>query len=119
MNEVKRTRKGTNQLPFAKILKSVMEERNLTVRAVAEMAGVNGSVIQSWLTSANPHDLKAVAKLAQALGMNFKGLLLGEEETVNAATTIGELFTEQEWFDGICKVSIKRLVPRNNPSSKS
>lgn len=105
-------KKGTNKLPFAKILKRLMEERQLTVRAIAEMAGVSSSVVQSWLNQAIPHDLQAVAKLAQALGLSFKGLLLGESETINHAITPAEFFDESDLFEGICKVSIKKLTPR-------
>ena len=89
-----------------------MTERGLTVRAVAEMASVNPSVVQSWLNAAIPHDLQAVSKLAQALGMSFKSLLLGEAETINKPTTLAEIFQEQDFFEGVCKISIKRLLPR-------
>lgn len=105
-------RKGTNNLPFGKILKGIMSERNLTVRAVAELAGVSASVVQSWLNQSNPHDLKAISKLAQALGLSFKTLLLGEVDSVSGPTTIAEIFEEQDIFDGICRVSIKRLKER-------
>ncbi|MBS1959972.1 MAG: helix-turn-helix transcriptional regulator [Bdellovibrionales bacterium] len=105
-------RKGTNELPFGKILKRIMQERDLTVRAVAELAGVSGSVVQSWINQANPHDLKAVAKLAKGLKMEFKELLLGEVEHTSEVRGIAELFQEQDLFDGHCKIIIKRLVPR-------
>lgn len=105
-------KKGTNKLPFGKILKKLMEERELTVRAIAEMAGVGSSVVQSWLNQAIPHDLQAVSKLAQALGMSFKGLLLGETETLSHSVTSAEFFDESDLFEGICKVSIKKLTPR-------
>jgi transcriptional regulator with XRE-family HTH domain len=106
-------RQGTESLPFAKILKRVISERGLTVRAAAEMAGVSGSVVQSWLNSANPHDLRAVATLAKALNMEFKELLLGEVEYRSLeADGIDELFEEKDLFEGFCKVSIKRLLPK-------
>lgn len=89
-----------------------MQERHLTVRAVGEMAGVAPSVVQGWITNANPHDLQAVARLAQALGISFKALLLGEAESIGTAAAVSDLFMEQDLFDGLCKVSIKRLVPR-------
>lgn len=106
--EVKR-RKGTNRLPFAETLKQTMNERGLTVRTVAEMAGVHSSVIQSWISKANPHDLEAVSKLAKALGMGFKELLLGEIETEENFET---LFCEEDLFEGICKIKIQRMVPK-------
>lgn len=109
---MKKIKKGTKKLPFGKILRGIMDERGLTLRAVAEMAGVNASVVQGWLSHTNPHDLLAVSKLAQALGVSFKGLLRGEQEEGGSSVTASELFEEQEFFEGICKVSIKRLVER-------
>lgn len=102
-------KKGTDSLPFAKILKRTMEERDLTVRAVAEMTGSSASVVQSWISGANPHDLQAVGRLAKALGLTLEELLLGQPAPKPRAHSLNELFDEQEVFEGICKISIKRL----------
>jgi transcriptional regulator with XRE-family HTH domain len=111
MEEMPKKRKGTNGLPFGKNLKVVMKERGLTVRAIAEMAGVSASVAQGWVSSANPHDLQAVAQLAKALKVGFKELLLGEPETPGVAD-INNLFDSHDLLEGICKVKIERLVPK-------
>ncbi len=114
MAKIKKKRQGTDELPFAKNLKRIMDERNLTVRAIAVMAGVKQpSVVMSWLSNANPHDLKSVSRLAKALNMNFKELLLGEVESETVkAMSIADLFDEKEMFEGICKINIQRLVPK-------
>lgn len=113
MTTSNRKRKGTDNLPFAKILERVMKERGLSIGAIAEMAGVSRSVVQSWTSKANPHDLQAVAKLAKALNMGFKELLLGEnEEQAFSEITAKDLFDEQDFFDGICRVKIQRLIPK-------
>lgn len=113
MTTTNRKRKGTDKLPFAKILERVMNERGLSIGAIAEMAGVSRSVVQSWTSKANPHDLQAVAKLAKALDMGFKELLLGEtEEASFSEISAKDLFDEQDFFDGICRVKIQRLVPK-------
>lgn len=112
MPKINKKRQGTDELPFAKNLKRIMGERNLTVRAVAAMAGVRQpSIIMSWLSNANPHDLKAVGRLAKALDMNFKELLLGETDQ-NPPTTasLTDLFDEQDYFDGLCRIKVQRLV---------
>ena len=111
---MKKNRKGTNKLPFGKILKGIMTERALTLKAVAEMAEVRSTVAQSWLTGSNPHDLHSVSKLSQALGISFKALLLGENEAIGKAGAVSDLFEEKELFDGLCKVTIKRMVPRKD-----
>lgn len=110
-NEKKR--QGTNKLPFGSILKKIMEDRGLSVRAVAELAGVSPSVAQSWISKANPHDLQSVARLAKGLNISFKELLLGEAEPANTGQiSIKDFFEEKDFFEGICKVSIQRLIPR-------
>jgi transcriptional regulator with XRE-family HTH domain len=112
MQKSKPANRGTNTLPFRQILKSVMTERNLTVRKVAELAEVKPTTVSNWLDGKNPHDLKAVDRLAKSLGISFKGLLLGEPETVGSVQNISELYQEQDFFDGLAKISIKRLIPR-------
>ena len=104
--------KATNQLPFGKILRQEMKDRQLTVRAVGELSGVSPSVVQGWLNNVNPHNLYAVALLAEALGMSFKGLLLGERESLDGGGSLGEILEEKEFFEGICRVKIQLLTPR-------
>lgn len=118
MAKISKKRQGTEELPFAKNLKRIMDERKLTVRAVAAMAGVKQpSVVMSWLSNANPHDLKSVGRLAKALDMNFKELLLGEPDQETArAISVADLFDEKEMFEGICKINIQRLVPKKGNS---
>ena len=113
MNTTKRKRQGTDKLPFATILKKIMIDRGLSIGAIAEMAGVSRSVVQSWTYKANPHDLQAVAKLAKALNISFKELLLGEvdKESIKHISA-ADFFDESEMFEGICKISIQRLTPK-------
>lgn len=104
-------RRGTDSIPFRSILQALMDERGLTMAQVGQLAGVSKTVVQSWLSGASPHDLPAVARLAKALGISFKGLLLGATEE-DATTTVAEMFDEVEFYEGLCKVSIKKLTPR-------
>jgi transcriptional regulator with XRE-family HTH domain len=105
-------KQGTNALPFAKILKQIMSDRDLTVRAIAEMAGASASVVQSWVSGANPHDLQAVGRLSKALGMTLEELILGQNTPKHGAREISDFFDEQDLFEGICKISIKKLNQR-------
>lgn len=105
-------RKGTDNLPFKDILKRIKTERNLSVRALAATAEVGESVVQSWINGAVPHDLKAVARLAKGLGLSFRELLLGEVEPHTRSMGVGDLFQESDLFEGVCKISIKKLTPK-------
>jgi transcriptional regulator with XRE-family HTH domain len=107
-----RKRQGTDAIPFKDILAGLMRERGLTLLAVANLAGVGKSVAQGWLSGATPHDLSAVARLAQALGVSFKSLLLGQTEDEGPSASLSALYEEVEFFDGLCRVSITKLVPR-------
>jgi transcriptional regulator with XRE-family HTH domain len=98
-------------LPFGRILKGIMNERDLTLKQVSELSNVSVSVVQGWLTNSTPADLQAVAVLASKLGISFKSLLLGHDEDISKAASIHELFDEQDFFDGYCKIKIQRLVP--------
>lgn len=109
----KTKRKGTGNLPFPTILSKIIQERRLTLKEVAALAGVSISVIENWLSGSVPHDLAAVDRLAGKLGIPFKKLLLGLNETVDAPSSIGQLFTEQELFEGLVKLKITRLNPKN------
>lgn len=105
-------RKGTDSLPFKDILASIMTERRLTVKQVAALASVNASVVQNWLSGQNPHNLQAVNQLAEKLGIPFKKLLLGQDEKLDSNTQLSQLYDEQDFFDGLARIKIQRLIPK-------
>ena len=109
----KRKTKSEGNSTFQQMLNKIKEDRGLSVRAIAAMANVEGSVAQSWLTGAAPRDLQAVAKLAEALGLSFRKLLLGEEEPNTTPLDPVSFFKEEEFFEGICKVKITQLKPKS------
>lgn len=113
MSKLKK-RKGTETIPFKNILGALMKERSLTIRQVAGLAGVNPSVVQNWLEGKNPHDLQAVSKLSLSLGVSFKSLLLGEPDEGSKQFSLSEQYEEQEFFDGLASITIKRLIPRKS-----
>lgn len=100
-------------LPFGKILSKIMKERQLTIQAIANLAGVNKSVVHGWMTGTTPHDLYAVGKLSRALGIGFRELLLGEPEAPFTMSSLEMHFDKQQVFEGLCEVSIKKIVPKN------
>lgn len=105
-------RKKKVQSPFAKNLKAVMVERQLTVRGVAELAGVSASVTQDWLSGTIPHDLQAVAKVAGALKIDFQWLLTGTHAVAGIHDlSLSEIFDIENdpAFSGIFVLEAKRL----------
>ena len=109
---MRKKKRGTGTLPFGGILSKIMEERRLTLKEVSALSGVSVSVVESWISGSNPHDLLAIDRLSQKLGIPFKKLLLGIPETIDAPTAITDLFDEQDFFDGLARIKIQRLMPK-------
>lgn len=105
-------RKGGLRSPFAKNLKSLLEERKLSQRAAAELAGVRPSVINDWLAGGNPLNLDAVLKLCVALKADFQWLLTGTQSDTNRQDiSMSELFesTDEPALSGLFLIEAKRL----------
>jgi transcriptional regulator with XRE-family HTH domain len=108
-------RKKEQPTHFTKTLCELMEEKNMTVRKAAEIAGVGTSTINSWRSGAHPEDFLAVKKLAHALGTTLSFLLTGESDSKadGQTTPIAEVFDNGGmFFDGYARIRIERLVPR-------
>jgi len=103
---IEKPRRQISTLQFASQLRKLMKKHRLSVRETAQIAGVSGSVIQSWLSDAVPHDLEAVARLASKLKIGFKELILGTKEEI-AEIPIDLLAQEQ--FEGICTLHISNI----------
>ena len=109
-------RSDESSLPFGRILTKLIKERQLTIQAVANLAGVNKSVVHGWMTGTTPHALHAVGKLSRALGIGFRDLLLGEPESPIGLTSLDVHFNKELVFEGICEVSIRRIVAKQEVS---
>ncbi len=95
-----------------------MNEKGMTVRQAATIAGVGSSTIDDWRGGALPEDYSAVKRLAKDLGVSFSFLLTGEEEgrDPTALPSITEVFEDGgALFDGYAKITIQRLLPRGKP----
>lgn len=104
----------TAALPFGKILSKLMKDRNLTIQAIADLAGVNKSVVHGWMTGTTPHDLRAIGKLSRALGVGFRDLLLGESETPITLNNLDVIFDKQDVFEGLCEIKIRKIVAKKD-----
>ncbi|MEN9808803.1 MAG: hypothetical protein RLZZ488_370 [Pseudomonadota bacterium] len=106
------SKSDTGGLPFGKILSKLMKERQLTIQTIADLAGVNKSVVHGWMTGTTPHDLRAIGKLSRALGVGFRELLLGEAETPVTLSNLEILFDKQDVFEGLCEIRIRKIVAK-------
>ena len=92
-----------------------MSEKKVSVRAAAEVAGVGISTIDNWRAGAMPEDFLAVKRLAAALGTTLSFLLTGEDDSrASGPPAIAEVFSDGgALFDGYAKITIQRLLPKN------
>lgn len=108
-------RKTNGDIPFAKNLKSLMKERNLSQRKLAALAGIRPSTINDWLSGAVPNDLNAVAKLANILQLDFQVLLLGYNPNIQSTSNnVRDFFDidDDSEFEGVFLIQAKRLKLR-------
>lgn len=115
MNKVKPTRKKIPS-PFARNLKKILEERGISQRGAAEIAGVNVAVLHDWLNGSVPHDHSAVLKLCKALSCDFQWLLTDTHAQIEAKDfSISEIFDVQDDpdYSGIFMIEAKRLRRRS------
>ena len=112
-NEKKKPRRRRLETQFASNLQRVMDERNINLKGIAELAGVTPGVCSGWLTGSSPADFIAVQKLARALRVNFEWLLTGTTTNVHVKDlSLAEIFEEVPAFDGIYRISATKLVQR-------
>lgn len=109
-NSTKRKRQKPRSI-FGEQLEKIAQERGLSHRSLAEMAGVSISVIGSWIGmgGAIPSDLLKVKRLADALNVDFSWLVLGEESKISTESNSksvppGELEVSEFW-----KIEIKKV----------
>ncbi len=113
-NKTKTSVKEVNS--FAKNLQSLLDGRDLSQRAAAEIAGVSVSTLNDWLTGSAPKNMEAVLKLAKGLNCDFQWLLTGEasqkSETENL--NLSQIFSieDEPSLSGLFMVELKRLTRR-------
>jgi transcriptional regulator with XRE-family HTH domain len=114
-NVANRNRK--KDLTFGKLLCSLMERKGMTIREGSSIAGVGPSTIQSWRVGSRPEDMKALKKLAHALGVSMAFLLTGEEDILPEASKemqqVG-FISAGILFEGFAKIKIEKIIPRTN-----
>lgn len=98
--------------PFAKNLQKVLSERHISQRAAAELANVQPSVLQGWLTGSQANDPLAIQRLAKGLGCSFEWLLCGSDSQLEPGKiSMSELFeTDADpTFSGVFRIEAHRL----------
>lgn len=106
--------KSKSNSTFAVNLCRLMNEKQLTIREVADSIKVPKSTIDGWRSGKSPDNFIAVSRLAEMMGVSFQFLLTGNEEAKGGRKpTITEVLSDGgELYDGIVQIKIRRLVPK-------
>lgn len=90
------------------------------VREAARAAGVSPSTVTDWRSGSAPDDYMAVSRLAKELGVTLSFLLTGSEDHhERGRLSLVEVLDDGGIiFDGICKVTVQRLVPKKSDVQK-
>ncbi|APC41560.1 helix-turn-helix domain-containing protein [Clostridium estertheticum] len=76
------------------IIKNLRKEKNLSLRSLAQSAGISKSTLSDVENSNNNPSIKTLEKIAIALDVSVKDLLTSEEKVevaINSMTTISEM----------------------------
>lgn len=92
---------------LAKNLKLLLEEKEITVGALAKATGVPKSTLATWLSGRTP-DLIQLDKVAQYLGTNIEALAFGR----NQEDLLSQMLTKTEIHTGLYEISIKKIVKK-------
>ena len=100
---------------FSNRLSRLMQDKKVTIRSLSEATGVPRSTIQDWRSGVQPTDFVGLRHVARYLGSSLSHLLTGEDDDIANSPSVSQVFKEGEFlFDGFAKISIQRLIPRNN-----
>lgn len=95
-------------LKFQEQLNLHLKLNKMTIVKAAQIAQTSKSVLHGWTTGANPHDLAAVSRLAQAFNITLYELLFAVPDPCQQ-TIMLQNYRKTEVFSGICEVSIKKI----------
>jgi len=109
---MRKTVKREKQDQWGQRLRSVLNEKKISYRRAASLAGVSVSVIDSWTGNSSPANLQAVRRLCDALDISFSWLLTGAFEKTDRQISLAESFETVPYFDGLARIRIDRLIPR-------
>lgn len=92
---------------LAKNLKRLLEEKEITVGALAKATGVPKSTLATWLSGRTP-DLIQLDKVAQYLGTNIEALAFGRTQE----DLFSNFLKTTEIHTGLYEISIKKVVKK-------
>lgn len=97
------------------VLKRIMAERGLTVRALSKECGVPLGTLSNYLaggSSSKPEHLRAISRF---LGISIEKLCFDEDDLKDPGFNTAML---EDLFSGWLKVNIQRVIPEKKKGTK-
>lgn len=110
---MKKSKRITTGKIFAENLKTVLDQRDLSAKQAALLAGVPASTLSQWLGGSMPLDMESVYRFCQATGTDFQWLLVNKTEPLKASIEDVFEYAEEPSISGIFIVELKRLKPKD------
>ncbi len=92
---------------LAKNLKQLLEDREITISALAKATDVPKSTISTWLAGRTP-DLIQLDKVARYLGTNIEALAFGRKQE----DIFSEIMQKVEIHSGLYEITVKKIVKK-------
>lgn len=102
---------------FRRILLNLMEERSMSIRDVAKVAGVSASTIAGWRNGNSPDNFEAIAKLAKYFSLSIGFMLTGrqEEQPNKDSLPVTAVFDQgRVLFSGFARIRIEEFIPKSS-----
>jgi len=102
---------------FMTNLKEVLDRRNLTQKAVAEICEVSPSIVNGWMTGSLPKNMQPILRLCQSLKIDFQWLLTNTRSSVKPEDMdLEDIFEIEDdpLFSGLFLLEGKRLKRKTN-----
>lgn len=92
-------------LKIGPVLRSIIEERRLTLKEIAKATSVPASTIAEWSNNRAPKNPVHAQRVANFLGISLHFLLFGEEDHQEPIQKI----LKEDFFSGTFEISVKRV----------
>jgi transcriptional regulator with XRE-family HTH domain len=87
------------------ILRKLLDEQRLTLKAVSKGAGVPATTIAEWSNNRSPKNLLHAQRVAAFLGVSLHFLLFGEEDREEPLMKL----LKEDVFSGTFEINVKRV----------
>lgn len=92
-------------LKIGTTLRSIIEERRLTLKEIASGSGVPASTIAEWTNNRTPKNPIQIQKVSAFLGVSIHFLMFGEEDREEPIAKL----LKDEVFTGTFEITVKKV----------